>query len=68
MSWGNMKIVVKDDKVLTLEELFKENEKTHKETAAIPFKVKIQILVTLQEIAYHWGGKKDVIIWQLSPE
>jgi hypothetical protein len=32
--------------------------------ARLSFEEKIKALITLQEIAFHWGGKKDVIIWQ----
>lgn len=60
-----MKIITKDNKTITLKELFEGKERTRKEQANLSFEEKIKILVSLQKIAYTWGGKKDVTIWQL---
>lgn len=61
---NDQKIVI-GQRILTREELFREQEKFRKEQANLPFEEKIKILVSLQEIAYSWGEKKDVIVWKL---
>lgn len=58
-----MKIVTKDNKVITLKELFDNKKITRLQMASLPFSEKIKMLVDLQRIAYSWGEKKDVIIW-----
>ena len=47
-----MKIIMKDNKIITRRELFKRKERFHKELAKLPFEEKIKILVRLQKIAY----------------
>ncbi len=61
-----MKILIKDNEVITLEELYRRKEKTRKEMAKLPFEEKIRQLVKLQKLAHGWGNKKDVIIWKVS--
>lgn len=63
---NNQKIVI-GDQTVTREDLFKKKEKFRKEQAKLPFEEKIKILVSLQKLAYSWGGKKDVIVWKLYP-
>jgi len=58
------KIVI-GDKVLRRRDLFQEEEKARRERAKLSFEEKIKILVHLQELAYNWGRKKDVIIWKI---
>ena len=58
------KIITQKGKVTTLKEVFKGKEKTRKLMAALPFEEKIKMLVSLQELAYGWGGKKDVLVWE----
>jgi hypothetical protein len=65
MSNDEIKIVVSDNKIITLKELFEGNEKTHKEQAKLPFEEKIKILVSLQKIAYSCGEKRDIIVWKI---
>ncbi len=60
-----MKILIKDNKIITLKELFKRKEETRKEVARLPFNEKIKALVQLQQLAYSWGGKKDIIVWKI---
>jgi len=62
---GNEQKIVIDDRILTRDELFKEEDDFRKERAKIPFEEKIKALVDLQKLAYSWGRKKDVIIWKL---
>ncbi len=57
------KKIIIGNKVMTREELFAEKEKSRKRMARMSFEEKIKALVELQQIAYDWGGKKDVIIW-----
>jgi hypothetical protein len=64
MCKDDIKVLIKGERVVTLQELFIEEAKARKEMANLSFEEKIQALITLQEIAYSWGGKKDVIIWQ----
>lgn len=66
MNEENIKILTKDNKVITLKQLYEEHEKTHKEQAKLPFEEKIKILVELQKLALSWGNKKDVIVWRIS--
>lgn len=65
MDEDKIKIAVRDNKIITLKELYEGKEKTRKLMAKIPFPEKIKALVSLQEIAYTWGNKKDVIIWKI---
>lgn len=60
-----VKIITKKGRITTLKGLFRGKEKTRKLMAALPFEEKIKMLVSLQDIAYTWGGKKDVIIWNI---
>lgn len=53
------------DRILTRQELFKEEEEFRKERAKRSFEEKIKILVDLQKLAHSWGKKKDIIIWKL---
>jgi len=58
------KIVI-GDRVLRRRDLFQEEERARRERAKFPFEEKIKILVHLQKLAYGWGRKKDVIIWEI---
>lgn len=58
------------DRVFTREEWFREEwfqevEKSRRERAQLPFEEKIRILVELQRLARDWGGRPDVIVWQI---
>jgi hypothetical protein len=61
---NNPKILIKGNRIITLKEFYGEELRARKEMVSISFEEKIKALITLQEIAFHWGGKKDVIIWQ----
>lgn len=65
MNEEDIKIATHKNKVITLKELFEGKEESRKQMANLPFSEKIEILISLQELAYTWGGKKDVIIWSL---
>lgn len=60
-----MKILTDGDKIITLEELFRGKEKARKVMARLPFEKKIKALISLQEIAHKWAGKKDVMVWRI---
>jgi len=60
---GEQKIVI-GEKVLRRRKLFKE-EVARRERAKLSFEEKIKILIDLQKLAQDWGGKKDVIIWEI---
>lgn len=64
---SNLKVMVRDGKILTLRELYKEHEKTHAEQASLPFEEKIRVLVDLQRLAFSWGKKADIIVWKIEP-
>jgi len=64
MSEDEIRILVKENKIITLKELFSADTEARKEMASMTFEEKIKALIILQEIAHSWGGKKDVIIWQ----
>jgi len=65
MNEEEIKIFTKDNKVITLKELFERKEEARKQLASLPFEEKIKILISLQELACSWGEKQDVIIWRL---
>jgi len=54
------------DRVLSRQDLFQEKERARRERAKLPFEEKVKILVSLQRLAYHWGRRKDIIIWKIS--
>lgn len=58
------KIVI-GNKVFRRQELFQAEEAARRERAKFSFEEKIKILVELQRLAHSWGGKKDVIIWEI---
>ena len=60
---GEQKIII-GEKVLRRRELFEE-EVARRERAKLSFEEKIKILIDLQKLARDWGGKKDVIIWEI---
>lgn len=66
MKNNEIKILIRDNKIITLVELFKGKADTRKKMAKLPFEEKIRHLIELQKLAYSWGGKKDVIIWKIS--
>ena len=53
------------DRVLGRQDLFQGEEAARRERAKLPFEEKISMLVNLQKLAYGWGRKKDVIIWEI---
>jgi len=61
---GERKIVI-DERVLRRRDLFEEEEVARRGRAKLPFEEKIKILIDLQKLARDWGGKKDVIIWEI---
>jgi len=56
----DMKIIIKNGKIVTRSDLFKKKEDFHREQAKLPFEEKIKILVNLQKIAnsIRRSGKK----------
>jgi len=60
-----IKIIVRDNKIITLKDLFKGKQETRKKMANLPFEKKINMLISLQETAHSWGQMKDVFIWKL---
>lgn len=48
---GEMKIIMKGNRVITRSDLFKKKQTFHKEQSKLPFEEKIKILVRLQKIA-----------------
>ncbi|MBM4167615.1 MAG: hypothetical protein FJ215_00415 [Ignavibacteria bacterium] len=65
MSDDDLKILTRHNNVVTLREYFEGERETRREQARLPFEEKIRILVTLQMLAVEWGGKKDVIVWEV---
>lgn len=65
MKEEEIKIIIRDGKIITLKDLFEGKQKTRKKMANLPFEKKINMLISLQEIARSWGGMKDVLIWRL---
>lgn len=63
---SDLKIIVRDGKIVTLKELYEAHRRTHAEQAHLPFEEKIKILVGLQQLASSWGKKTDVIVWNMS--
>ncbi|MEW6618234.1 MAG: hypothetical protein AB1422_02595 [bacterium] len=61
---NNQKIKI-GKRILTRKELFEEKGKFRKERAKLPFNEKIKALSQLQELAYSWGNKKDIIVWKI---
>lgn len=45
-----MKIVTKNNKIITRRQLFKKKKEFHREQAKLPFEEKIEILLNLQKI------------------
>lgn len=66
----DIKIIMKNGKVVTRSDLFKKKEDFHKEQAKLPFEEKIKILVNLQKIAnsIKRSKKKQEMIWKMSSE
>ena len=60
-----IRILTKDNKVMTLKKLFEEKERLRKKQANLSFEKKIRALIVLQRIARSWGEKKDVMVWKL---
>lgn len=59
-----LKIMIRDHRIVSLNELYEEYHQTHTEQASLSFEQKINALVELQKIALTWGGKKEVIVWK----
>lgn len=68
MNNQDLKILTKDNKIITLKELFEGKQAARKIMAKLSFEDKIKALINLQKLAYSWGGKKDVIMWKTGPE
>jgi len=66
----DIKIIMKNGKVVTRSDLFKKKEDFHKEQAKLPFEEKIKILVNLQKIAnsIKRSKEKQEMIWKMSSE
>lgn len=60
-----LKIMTRGGRILTLQQMYEEHEKTHAEQAGLPFEEKIKVLVDLQRLAFSWGKKADVIVWEI---
>lgn len=60
-----LKIKIGDRRVVTLPELYREYDNTHRIQAGLPFEEKIKALVDLQKLAVSWGNRRDVIIWKI---
>lgn len=59
-----IKILVPNNRIITLKDLFEKKETARKQMSKLGYEEKIKILIDLQKIAYSWGKQKDVIIWQ----
>lgn len=60
-----IKIIIRDNKMITLKDLYEGKKKARIEMANLPFEKKINMLASLQEIARSWGGMKDVMVWRV---
>ncbi len=58
---AEFKIKISDQRVVTLEELYAEYEKTHRSQASLPFEEKIRALVERQKIAIAWENSRSVV-------
>lgn len=56
----NEQRIVIGDRILTHQELLKEEEEFRKERAKLFFEQKIKIFVELQNPACEWGKRKDI--------
>ena len=65
MNDEKIKIVSKDGRIITLKELFEGKERARQEMAKLPLEDKVRALVSLQELAYNWGNRKDIVVWRL---
>lgn len=63
MNEDRVKIVTKDNEIISLKELYERKKIARKEMAKLSFEEKIGMLIDLQRLAYNWGGRKDVIVW-----
>lgn len=57
--------IVIGERVLRRRDLFEREKVARRERAKFPFEEKIRTLIYLQKLARDWGGKKDVIIWEI---
>ncbi len=64
MKPDNVKILTRDNEIVTVREFFKRESEARKRLAQLPFEEKIKALIYLQTLAKTWGGKKDVIVWK----
>lgn len=58
-----LRILLGDNRIVTMDEFFAGGERSHRQQAGLPFEEKIRILITLQKLAFGWGGRKDVLVW-----
>lgn len=65
MNDNDLKIITHDNRIIILNELYKEHELSHREQAKLPYQEKVRIVVELQKIARVRGGKKDVFVWKI---
>lgn len=65
---GDIKIIMKGNRIITRRDLFEKKEEFHREQAKLPFEEKIKILVQLQKIAnsIQISSKKKQRIWEIS--
>jgi hypothetical protein len=59
-----IKIKISSEKTVTLKDLFNGKEETRQKMAELSFEKKVHMLISLQETAHGWGGKKDVLVWR----
>lgn len=64
MDEDKIRIVIKDNEIISLKELYERKKIARQEMAKLPFEEKIKMLIDLQRLAYSWGGRKDVIVWR----
>ncbi|MFH1338490.1 MAG: hypothetical protein ABIH40_01385 [Candidatus Omnitrophota bacterium] len=65
MNENEIKILARNNRIITLKELFEGKQEARKDLANLSFEEKIKMLVDLQRLAYGWGGRKDILIWKL---
>lgn len=59
-----IRVRINDNRVVTIAELYREYDRTHRAQAGLPFEDKIRALVNMQKLAVSWGQRRDVIVWK----
>lgn len=62
---SDLRVMIREGRILTLKEMYEEHEKTHVEQANLSYEEKIRALVDMQRLAFSWGKKSDVIVWKM---